>query len=115
MEWNLVDQYGLAVRLSVMPCVAPLAKVTTKVVVYFSPARNGAVPSIVNVLLFVELGDIVPTNGCGMVLNGVGVVLVATPAPLLIEVMLTLEIATVPMFCTVTVSVALLPEPGIRA
>ena len=72
-------------------------------------------PSIVNVLLLVELGDIVVDMiESGVVWNGIRVPLVATPAPLLIDAILMPEIATVPESCTVTVSVALLPEPGIR-
>ena len=93
----------LATRLSVVSCVAPLAKVTTKVAVYISPARNGAVPVIDVELLIVEPGIIDPMNGppskVGTLLN---------------ETMLTLVMATVPESCTVTVSVDASPSLGIK-
>ena len=85
-----------------MSCVAPLAYVTTKVAVYVSPARNGVVPVIDVELLIVEPGAICPMN------DFMGKVVVVP----LNEVMLMLEMATVPESCTVTVSVAVLPEPG---
>ena len=46
-----------------MSCVAPLAYVTTKVAVYVSPARKGAVPEMDVELLIVEPGAIDLRNG----------------------------------------------------
>ncbi len=89
-----------------MSCVAPLAYVTTKVAVYVSPARN--VPVMDVELLIVESGAIDLRNGFMPELK---VVVEMVPN----EEMLMLVMATVPESCTVTVSVALSPEPGIRA